>query len=239
MIEIAGLTVEYGGVRALDTIALLAQPGELIGIVGPNGSGKTTLFDAVCGFARSTSGTISLDGVRIDGMPPYRVARRGVARTHQAPRLFGRMTALENVEAGALARAGSRASMQAAARETLTTLGFSGSLHALARNLTENERRRVETARALVAAPRVALLDEPFAPLDRSDQDALRRLLIAHARERNATILVAERDVESCLGLCDRVVVLHAGTKIADDTPDAVARDPDVRDAYLGVEWRQ
>ena len=239
MIAIDGISVEFGGVKALDSITFSAGNGEIVGIVGPNGSGKTTLFDVISGAVAPTSGSIAIDGARIDGLPPHRVASNGVARTHQAPRLFARMTALENAASGGFLQSGSRTSVERAARDTLAKLGFSGSLRTLARELPENARRLVETARAMVALPRVALLDEPFAPLAPNERNAVRASLTAFARERNATILAAERDVEQCVGFCDRVVVLHAGKKIADGTPDAVARDPDVRDAYLGVEWRQ
>jgi branched-chain amino acid transport system ATP-binding protein len=239
MIAIEALSVDFGGVKALDGVSLTGQAGEVLGVVGPNGAGKTALFDAIGGAVSRTSGTVTLDGERIDGMRVHAIASRGVARTYQAPRLFLRMTAIENVAAGAYRLARSRAVVAQAVRDALALAGFAGSLSSLARDLSESERRRVEIARALVASPGVTLLDEPFAALDAAQRQELGSRLAAFARERKSVMLIAERDVADCANVCDRIVVLHAGSKIAEGAPAAIERDPDVRDAYLGVEWRQ
>lgn len=254
MIAVDRLSKGFGGVKALDSVSFSASPGEIVGIAGPNGSGKTTLLDVVCGCEAPSSGSIVLDGVEIGGMPAHRVAARGVARTHQAPRLFSRMTAVENVVAGAYLRAKdeffghafflpgamrARSSIVRDARERLAAFGFTGRREVLARDLKDRERRRVEIVRALATVPKLLLLDEPFSPLQAEEQAALRPLLAAFARERGSIVVVAERDVAPLRAFCDRIVVLHAGKKVAEGPPNAVSEDSDVRDAYLGVEWRQ
>jgi branched-chain amino acid transport system ATP-binding protein len=239
MLAIESLSVEFGGLKALESIDFSAKDGEIVGIVGPNGAGKTTLFDAIGGVVAPTAGSITFDGVRIDGMPMHARASRGIARTHQTPRLFLRMSPLENVAAGTYLQRAPKSLVDDAVREALSISGYAGALAIFARDVSENDRRRIELARALAASPRLFLLDEPLASFDEGQREVLRARLAACARERKATMLIAERDIAECAVLCDRVVVLHAGKMIAQGTPKDVAADPDVRDAYFGVEWRQ
>jgi branched-chain amino acid transport system ATP-binding protein len=244
----------YGGVRALDGISFAVENGVLFAIVGPNGAGKSTLFDVIAGAALPSSGTVTLDGRRIDGLPVHAAAASGVARTRQATRLFPSMTTLENVVAGAYLRSTDsfaghlvfapsarlgRACVEAAARDVLTVLGLGDRFSANVMRLTEGERRRVALARAMVSEPKVLLLDELGAGLDVEETALMHRAVKTFALEHEAAVLVAERDISSCLGFCERVLVLHAGRTIAQGPPETARHDPDVRDAYLGVEWRQ
>ena len=239
MLTIESLSVEFGGLKALESIALRVKAGEIVGIVGPNGSGKTTLLDAIAGSVAPSAGSITFDGARIDDMPVHARASRGIARTHQTPRLFLRMSPLENVAAGTYLQKAPKSQIDDAVREALSISGYAGALAIFARDVSENDRRRIELARALAASPRLFLLDEPLASFDEGQREVLRARLAACARERKAAMLIAERDIAQCAGLCDRIVVLHAGKMIAQGSPNEVAADPDVRDAYFGVEWRQ
>ena len=239
MLEIESLSVDFGGIKALDALTLAVRGGEIVGVVGPNGSGKTTLLDSIHGAVAPASGTMTFEGASLDRMPMHKRASRGIARTHQTPRLFLRMSVLENVAAGAYARTESKGTDAAAIRDALTAAGYAGAPAAFARDVTENDRRTIELARALMSSPRLLLLDEPFAPFDEGQRDALRARLVAFVRDRKAAVLIAERDLAPCAAVCDRIVVLHAGKKVAEGKPADLGRDPDVRDAYFGVEWRQ
>ena len=239
MIAVASLSCEIGGVKALDAISFEAAAGEMIAIAGPSGAGKTTLFDVMSGVLRPTAGTVSLGGSRLDGMPPHRVAAHGVFRTHQPPRVFPYLTAMENVMAGTYRRPGRRAARTAAALAALERLGLGPEQRRLARTLDDAARRRLEVARAIAAMPSVLLLDEPFAGLDRDAKAAVVTALRELIAQSDATVLIAERDLADCAGVCASAVVLHAGSAIARGALEQVASEPDVRDAYLGVEWRQ
>lgn len=239
MLVIESLSVDFGGLKALESIGFDVKDGEIVGIAGPNGAGKSTLLDAIQGAVAPSAGSITFDGARIDRMPMHARATRGIARTHQTPRLFMRMSPLENVAAGTYARRASKGLIDAAVREALAISGYAGALAIFARDASENDRRLIELARALASSPRLILLDEPFAPFEGSQREALRARMIKCARVWKAAMLVAERDISDCAPACDRIVVLHAGKQIAQGSPREVASDPDVRDAYLGVEWRQ
>jgi branched-chain amino acid transport system ATP-binding protein len=234
MISVENLSVNFGGVRALEGLTFALEEPGIVGLVGPQGSGKTTSIDAIAGTLRPSGGSVTVDGMRFDGLPAHERARRGIIRTFQAPRIFAEHTALENVLAGALVR-----SSETPASEILQALGLAGVADVDAANLTESERRRLEIGRAMAAAPRVLLLDEPFASLDDGEEAMLRTALASFVARQHALVLVAERDLATCAGLCRRAIVLHAGRKIADGAPQTLARDPEVLDAYLGVEWRQ
>lgn len=254
MIAVTDLRKDFGGVRALDGVTFSAEPGSVVGIVGPNGSGKSTLFDIIAGAAKPLSGTVTFEGVRIDGLAAHEIARRGISRTRQATRMFERMTVLENVVAGAYLLADDgflahlvlapsarrrRASLEVAARGSLAAVGLQERAGDAVQNLTEGERRRAGLARAIVAKPKLLLLDELSAGLDAAEWSAICSAILLLARERQCVVLVGERDLATCLTLCQRVVVLHAGRMVTQSDPLEASRNPDVLDAYLGVEWRQ
>lgn len=239
MITVEALTVRWGGVRALDAVSLSVAAGEIVGVVGPSGAGKTSLIDAIGGWAPIAGGKIVLNGMRIDGIAPHRIAACGVARTHQTPRVFAGMTALENAVVGTHRASGSRARRLALARAAFAYCGLGGRSNVLGSALSPPEQRRLALARALAGAPKLLLLDEPFRSLDRIERGSVARMVAGFARESHAAVIVAERDPDVVASLCGRIAVLHAGVKIAEGSYAAIASDIDVRDAYLGVEWRQ
>lgn len=234
MISVEDLAVAFGGVRALEGLSFVVDEPGIIALVGPQGSGKTTTIDAIAGSTRPSTGSITVEGKRIDGLPAYERARRGIVRTFQAPRIFAHHTALENVRAGALVR-----TAETPADEVLAMFGLAGLAHVDAGALTESERRRLAVARTIAAAPRILLLDEPFSGLDDAETATVRTALTSYVERQRSLVIVAERDLATCSDLCRRAIVLHAGRKIADGEPQTLARDPEVLDAYLGVEWRQ
>jgi ABC-type branched-subunit amino acid transport system ATPase component len=237
LLRLEGISKSFGGVSAIRGVDLEVSDGEILGLIGPNGSGKTTLFNVVTGFEQPDSGNVILEGRKITGARPSAVCRSGIARTFQIVRPFLHLTALQNI---AVARAYGREpapSKKQAEAEALTLLELIGLSHlrdAPARSLTLVSRKRLELGRALASRPRLLLLDELLAGLNPSevlaDLDLIRRV-----REMGITIVIVEHLVQAVFSLCDRVVVMNAGEKIADGTPAMVASDQHVIDAYLGV----
>jgi len=254
MIEVDAVTVDFGGVRALDGVALHARNGEIIGLVGPNGSGKSTLFDVITGSISPKSGSVIIDGVQACGKPAHRIAAAGVARTHQAPRLFDGMGIVENAIAGALGRtrdgflqrlvfapaAGrDRRALEALAKEALKSVGFRAGSGERVDRLSEADRRRLEVARALIAHPKLLLLDEPVAGQTFAEAEKVLGAVAEYARSTGAIAVICDRDLSACARVCSRAIVMHAGRVVADGPVDELRCNPEVLDAYVGVEWRQ
>jgi ABC-type branched-subunit amino acid transport system ATPase component len=247
----ASLAVEevmrrFGSVRAVDGATLAVDAGSITGLIGPNGAGKSTLFNCISGFLRPQGGRVLLDGRRIDRRPAHRIARAGLVRTFQTPRALARMTVLENVVLAAprhpgerlgLAPAGRRREQEALTRaaELLELVRLDGHAGALAGTLSGGQRKLLDLVRALMAEPRILLLDEPMAGVS----PALRVELLEHIlelRQRDGiTLLIVEHDLDFVMGACDRVIVMNNGRVIAEGTPDEVRRDENVVDAYLGA----
>jgi branched-chain amino acid transport system ATP-binding protein len=232
-----GLSVAYGGVRALVDADVGVAPGHLVGLIGPNGAGKTTFIDAVCGFTRST-GRVWLNGTEITGLSPHRRARAGLGRTWQAADLFDDLTIAENLAVAARPAFRRRGDGGPDPLEVLDRLGLGDAADRATTELSQGQRKLVGVARALVARPTVVCLDEPAAGLDTDESRELGTRLRALTDGGTAMLLV-DHDMGLVLSVCDEVVVLDFGRVIARGTPDEVRTNHAVIEAYLGSAARE
>jgi branched-chain amino acid transport system ATP-binding protein len=228
-----GVSKRFGGLLAVDQASFTAQAGRITALIGPNGAGKTTLFAIISGFLRASAGRIVYDGVDISDEPPHRLARRGIARTFQIVQPFAGLTVRENIAVGAHLSRPARADALAAAGEVARAIGLGELLDRPAASLTVAGRKRLELARALAVAPRLLLLDEVLAGLNPSEvRDMVP--VIRSICDRGITIVMIEHVMQAVMSLAEHVFVLAEGRIIAEGSPQAVAADPRVVEAYLG-----
>jgi ABC-type branched-subunit amino acid transport system ATPase component len=252
LFETAGLTKDFGGLRALDALDLRVEEGEIVGLIGPNGSGKTTVFNVITGIHRASAGRVTFDHGRkvLTALPSHAITAAGIARTFQNQRLFNQMTVLENVLVGMHCRTragipgilagtpGTRAEKRQAQERGVELLGLFGERLApraehQAWTLSYANRRRLEIARALATAPRLLLLDEPAAGMNPTETQELMRD-IRRIRDRGIAILLIEHDMRVVRGICERVVALDHGLKIVEGTFEEVRSNAALLEAYLG-----
>jgi branched-chain amino acid transport system ATP-binding protein len=234
LLEVEGLTKRFGGFTAVNRLILHVKPGERFGLIGPNGSGKTTLINCVSGTLPADGGRILFEGHEITNLPAHRRTRLGIVRSFQIPKPFTSMTVLENLDIPLEYAAHRRSSeADADAMDILRAIGLEAKAHLRPAGLTQIEMRKLELARAMAARPKLLISDEAMAGLSSAEVDDILTILF-RLSERGITIIMIEHIMRAVMRFSERIVVLDAGERIAEGTPEEIVRNPDVERAYLG-----
>jgi branched-chain amino acid transport system ATP-binding protein len=233
ILDIRHVSKFFGGLAANSDVSFSMEEGMIMGLIGPNGAGKTTLFNCITGYYPPSKGEVVFKGVKTNGMQPDQVCRLGMVRTWQKVRPLAKLTVLDNVMVGALARTTSLKVARAAAMEQLQVVRLEHKAPALAGGLPIGERKKLEVARVLATKPELLLLDEVMGGLNPAESDEI-ILLILELKKRGLTQMVIEHDMKAIMRISDRVVVLNSGEKLAEGAPREVADNPAVISAYLG-----
>ncbi len=236
MLQVEKMTKEFGGLRAVDSLDLTIEKGQILGLIGPNGAGKSTAFNCIAGSFAPTSGEITFDGQRITGYKPWNLCAMGLARTFQIVKPFASKDVLYNVTVASFATTNSRKIAEEKALAVLESLNFADKKDILAGNLTIADRKRLEIAKALATEPKLLLLDEVMAGLRPNEVDEMVDILKA-LRDRGITIFVIEHIMRAIMALSDRIVVILFGKKIAEGLPQEIANNESVIKAYLGEDY--
>jgi branched-chain amino acid transport system ATP-binding protein len=236
MLELDAVTKRFGGLTAVREVSLRAGPGEIVGIIGPNGAGKTTLFNVISGFFAPDEGRVLLDGRDVSRMPAHEICALGLCRTFQIVKPFGNLSVEDNVMIGALTRLTSVSAAREEARRVVALCRLEPFAASAARSLPIGLRKRLEVARALATRPRLLLLDEVMAGLNATELGEM-ITLIRSLHGDGVGLIIIEHIMAAMMRLAQRIVVLHHGEKIAEGTPESIASDRRVVDAYLGEEF--
>ncbi|MGN0661069.1 MAG: ABC transporter ATP-binding protein [Oscillospiraceae bacterium] len=249
ILEVKNLSIQFGGLRAVDNFNMTIEKGQLYGLIGPNGAGKTTVFNMLTGVYKPTEGEIYLDGENITGKTPIQINQKGIARTFQNIRLFSKMSVLDNVKVGLHNQIKSsfwdnifrfpgdfrcEKAMNEKAMELLGVFGLEGEAKVMASNLPYGKQRKLEIARALATNPKLLLLDEPAAGMNPNETAELMETIRFVRKEFGMTILLIEHDMNLVSGICEELSVLNFGTELCQGKTDEVLNNPEVITAYLG-----